>query len=110
MSNYPKTMKALVAYSLTDYRYETAYPSPECGDDDIIIKVEGCGICAGDLKCQHGAAMFWGDEIQPGYVKPPFIPGHEFLGHIVETRMPFLQERQILDVSAPQYFWFSDYK
>ena len=85
MSNYPKTMKALVAYSLTDYRYETAYPSPECGDDDIIIKVEGCGICAGDLKCQHGAAMFWGDEIQPGYVKPPFIPGHEFLGHIVET-------------------------
>jgi L-iditol 2-dehydrogenase len=84
MSNYPKTMKALVAYSLTDYRYESAYPAPECGDDDIIIKVEGCGICAGDLKCQHGAAMFWGDAIQPGYVKPPFIPGHEFLGHIVE--------------------------
>ena len=84
MSNYPKTMKALVAYSPTDYRFEPAYPTPECGDDDIIIKVEGCGICAGDLKCQHGAAMFWGDDIQPSWVKPPFIPGHEFLGHIVE--------------------------
>ena len=83
MSNYPKTMKALVAYSPTDYRFEAAYPSPECGDDDIIIKVEGCGICAGDLKCQHGAAMFWGDSVQPSWVKPPFIPGHEFLGHIV---------------------------
>ena len=84
MSNYPKTMKALVAYSPTDYRLEMAYPSPECGDDDIIIKVEACGICAGDLKCQHGAAMFWGDDIQPSWVKPPFIPGHEFLGHIIE--------------------------
>jgi L-iditol 2-dehydrogenase len=84
MSNYPKTMKALVAYSPTDYRFEPAWPSPECGDDEIIIKVEGCGICAGDLKCQHGAAMFWGDDIQPRWVDPPFIPGHEFLGHIVE--------------------------
>jgi L-iditol 2-dehydrogenase len=77
-------MKALVAYSRTDYRFESAYPSPECGDDDIIIKTEACGICAGDLKCQHGAAMFWGDEVQPSWVKPPFIPGHEFLGRVVD--------------------------
>ncbi|MBQ5959181.1 MAG: alcohol dehydrogenase catalytic domain-containing protein [Firmicutes bacterium] len=84
MSNLPKTMKALVAYSQTDYRLEKEYPTPECGPDDIIIKTEGCGICAGDLKCRHGAPMFWGDAIQPAYVKPPFIPGHEFLGTIVE--------------------------
>ncbi len=84
MSNYPKTMKALVAYGLGDYRLETAYPTPECGPDDIIIKTEGCGICAGDLKCQHGAPKFWGDENQPAWVKPPFIPGHEFFGKIVE--------------------------
>lgn len=80
----PKTMKALVAYAKDDYRFEPEYPTPECGPDDIIIKTEACGICAGDLKCSHGAAMFWGDDIQPGWVKPPFIPGHEFLGHIVE--------------------------
>ncbi|MDL2301407.1 alcohol dehydrogenase catalytic domain-containing protein [Lachnospiraceae bacterium OttesenSCG-928-D06] len=80
----PKTMKALVAYSNTDYRLESDYPVPECGEEDIILKVEGCGICAGDLKCQHGAPMFWGDEIQPGYVNPPFIPGHEFIGKVVE--------------------------
>jgi erythritol/L-threitol dehydrogenase len=83
MSNYPKTMKALVAYGLGDYRLETAYPTPECGPDDIVIKTEGCGICAGDLKCQHGAPKFWGDASQPSWVKPPFIPGHEFLGKIV---------------------------
>jgi D-arabinose 1-dehydrogenase-like Zn-dependent alcohol dehydrogenase len=61
----PRTMKALVAYSASDYRYEPEYPVPECGTDDILIKTEGCGICAGNLKCQHGAAMFWGDETQP---------------------------------------------
>lgn len=80
----PKTMKALVAYGKGEYRLETAYPTPECGDDDIIIKTEACGVCAGDLKCEHGAAMFWGDETQPSWVDPPFIPGHEFLGVIVQ--------------------------
>lgn len=84
MTKLPKTMKALVAYGKGDYRFEPNYPTPECGPDDIIIKTEGCGVCAGDLKCQHGAAMFWGDETQPSWVKPPFIPGHEFLGTIVE--------------------------
>ncbi len=79
----PKTMKALVAYGVGNYRYEENYPVPQCGDDDILIRTEGCGICAGDLKCQHGAAMFWGDNEQPAWVKPPFIPGHEFVG-IVE--------------------------
>lgn len=80
----PETMKALVVYGKGDYRYEPAYPTPQCGPDDVIIKVEGCGICAGDLKCRHGADMFWGSSTQPGCTKPPFIPGHEFVGTAVE--------------------------
>ncbi len=80
----PKTMKALVVYGKGDYRLETAYPTPECGPDDIIIKTEGCGICASDVKCEHGAAQYWGDEMQPAWVKPPFIPGHEFFGRVVQ--------------------------
>ena len=78
----PKTMKALVAYGKGEYRLETAYPVPECGPDDIIIKTEGCGICAGDLKCMHGAERFWGNESTPSWVRPPFIPGHEFVGRV----------------------------
>ncbi|MFP3156195.1 alcohol dehydrogenase catalytic domain-containing protein [Lachnospiraceae bacterium ZAX-1] len=84
MGSTPKTMKALVAYEKDNYVFEEAYQAPICGPDDIIIKTEACGICAGDLKCSHGAAMFWGDKTQPSWVKPPFIPGHEFFGHIVE--------------------------
>lgn len=80
----PKTMKALVAYGNGDYRYEECYPVPECGDDDIIIKTEACGICAGDLKCFDGAVRFWGDDKLPSWVRPPFIPGHEFFGRIVK--------------------------
>ena len=80
----PKTMKALVAYGKGDYRLETSYPTPQCGPEDIILKTEGCGICAGDLKCMHGADMFWGSEDQPNWVEAPFIPGHEFVGTVVE--------------------------
>lgn len=83
MPSLSKTMKALVAYGKGDYRFEPAYPVPECGDDDIIIKTEGCGICAGDLKCYHGNST-WGDETHEKWVRTPFIPGHEFLGHVVE--------------------------
>jgi len=82
MSLLPKTMKALVAYSKDDYRLELAYPTPACGPDDIVIRTDGCGVCAGDLKCQHGAEMFWGGEKQPAWVQPPFIPGHEFIGTV----------------------------
>ncbi len=85
LKKLPETMRALVAYGKGDYRFEPNYPTPVCEADDIIIKVEGCGVCAGDLKCQHGASMFWGDDTQPAWVEPPFIPGHEFLGHIVEV-------------------------
>lgn len=84
MCEIPKTMKALVAYGKGDYKLELNYPTPECGPDDIIIKTEGCGVCAGDLKCWHGAYMFWGDDKEAPWVKTPFIPGHEFLGRIVQ--------------------------
>lgn len=82
MGSLPKTMKALVAYGPGNYKLETDYPVPECGADDIIIKTEGCGVCVSDLKCYHGAVSYWGDDTQNAWVKPPFIPGHEFLGHV----------------------------
>jgi erythritol/L-threitol dehydrogenase len=84
MSNLPKTMRALVAYAPGDYRLETDFPVPHAEEGEMIIKVEACGICAGDVKAGHGAAMFWGGDGQHSWVKPPFIPGHEFVGIIAE--------------------------
>ncbi|MBV9390941.1 MAG: alcohol dehydrogenase catalytic domain-containing protein [Verrucomicrobia bacterium] len=79
----PKTMRAVVAYAPGDYRMETV-PTPRAGADDIIIKVEACGICAGDIKSYVGAESFWGGGGQPPYIKAPMIPGHEFIGNVVE--------------------------
>lgn len=78
----PKTMKALVCYGKGSYKFEPAYPVPEPGDDDIIIKTEACGICAGDVKAMHGAERIWGNDTKASFAKPPFIPGHEFLGKV----------------------------
>lgn len=77
-------MRGLVAYKPGDYRFETDIPVPTAGDGDIIIKVEACGVCAGDVKAEHGAEMFWGGNGQPAWVKAPVIPGHEFIGYITE--------------------------
>jgi erythritol/L-threitol dehydrogenase len=79
----PETMRAVVAYAPGDYRLETV-PVPRAGADEIIIQVEACGICAGDIKAYVGAESFWGGAGQPPYIKAPMIPGHEFLGHVVE--------------------------
>jgi erythritol/L-threitol dehydrogenase len=82
-ADLPKTMRAVVAYAPGDYRLEEV-PVPRASADDIIVKVEACGICAGDIKSYVGAESFWGGNGQPPYIKAPMIPGHEFLGRVVE--------------------------
>ena len=77
--NIPKTMRALVARGQGDYGLETV-PVPAIGPDEILLRVEVCGICAGDLKATQPVARFWGGDGMPGYCEPPFIPGHEFVG------------------------------
>ena len=76
------TMDAVVAHGPGDYRFEKV-PIPEPDEGEIIIEVELCGICAGDLKAWHGGYRFWGGEGWDPYVEPPCIPGHEFSGRIV---------------------------
>jgi threonine dehydrogenase-like Zn-dependent dehydrogenase len=59
-------------------------PRPAAGPGEALVQVEAVGICASDLKCYHGAAKFWGDQDRPAYVETPTIPGHEFVGRVVE--------------------------
>ena len=98
MSNLPEKMKAIVAYAPGDYRFEMV-DTPRAGEGEMILKVEACGICAGDTKAYAGAASFWGFDGQPKYIKEPMIPGHEFVGKVVdrtkrkrklEIRRPYL--------------------
>jgi len=67
-------MKAAVIYGTGDIRYDDI-KDPECGIDDVIIKVSACGICGSDSP-----------RILQNWKYPvPGVPGHEFAGTIVET-------------------------
>lgn len=69
-------MKAMVLYDQgkTELR---EVPIPEIGDEDILLKVEACGICGSDLH------VFYGNLAPQGPV--PYIMGHEFVGTIAKT-------------------------
>lgn len=49
-------------------------PIPECGPDDVLLKVHACGVCRTDLHIADG------DLPDP---KLPLIPGHEVVGTVV---------------------------
>ena len=78
----PKTMPAVMCYGPEDYRLEER-PVPVPGPFEVVIRVKSTGICASDIKCYSGAALFWGDENRTGYCQAPVTPGHEFVGDVV---------------------------
>ena len=76
-------MQAVVCHGPEDYRMETlAVPTP--GRGEALVRVQAVGICASDLKCYHGAAKFWGDAERPAWAEREVVPGHEFVGEVVE--------------------------
>jgi threonine dehydrogenase-like Zn-dependent dehydrogenase len=79
----PETMQAVICHGPENYQLETvAVPRP--GPGEALVKVEAVGICASDLKCYHGAPKFWGDANRPAWAETEVIPGHEFVGTVVE--------------------------
>jgi alcohol dehydrogenase len=48
-------------------------PLPEPGPEDVLIKIEVCGVCSADLQDA---------EKVPEAGQPGRIPGHEIVGHI----------------------------
>ncbi|MBM3215552.1 zinc-binding dehydrogenase [Candidatus Poribacteria bacterium] len=74
---------AVVCHGPFDYRWEDV-SVPAAGPGEVVIDVSACGICASDVKCFTGAPLFWGDEDRAGYVQGPVVPGHEFIGTVVE--------------------------
>jgi len=69
----PKTARVAMLTSLEKYELKE-FPIPELGDDDILVKVEGCGICGTD------AHEFTKDPF--GLI--PVVLGHEGTGEIVK--------------------------
>lgn len=54
-------------------------PKPECGDNDIILKVKAAGICGSDMPLLYGP-----DEEKYKNYTYPMVIGHEFAGVVWE--------------------------
>ncbi len=70
-------------YAPYDFRIDEI-PIPEIGPEEILIQVEGCGICAGDIKTLHGGIRVWGTSPETCNIEAPVTGGHEFVGRVVE--------------------------
>ena len=70
----PATSRVAMLTALEHYDIQE-YPIPELGDDDILVKVEGCGVCGTD------AHEFKRDPF--GLI--PLVLGHEGTGEIVKS-------------------------
>jgi threonine dehydrogenase-like Zn-dependent dehydrogenase len=68
---------------------------PEPGPGEVLVRVEGCGVCGSNLEIWQGRPWFQ-------YPLPPGAPGHEGWGHVVGTgaRVAFLCERAFAEYAA----------
>ena len=65
-------MKAIVYDAPRQFKYKDV-PEPEIQSDDVLVRIDACGLCGTDLHIHEG-------EFAPNF---PLIPGHEFTGEIV---------------------------
>ena len=66
-------MKAIVYEAPRQFKYKEV-PEPKIESDDVLVRIDACGLCGTDLHIHEG-------EFAPNF---PLIPGHEFTGEIVD--------------------------
>jgi propanol-preferring alcohol dehydrogenase len=72
-----KMMQAAVVEAFGKPLVLREWERPSAGAGQIVVKTEACGVCHTDL---HAADGDW--PLKP---KPPFIPGHEAIGVVMEV-------------------------
>ena len=80
------TMAAAVIGAPREVRLETV-PAPDPGAREIVVRLEGCGVCASSLPTWEGRPWFT-------YPLPPGAPGHVAWGRLEDgSRVALLTER-----------------
>lgn len=67
-------MRAAVVTDFTAPLQIVDVPVPEPGPGEVLVRIEASGLCHTDIHAAHGD---W--PVKP---TPPFVPGHEGIGHI----------------------------
>jgi threonine dehydrogenase-like Zn-dependent dehydrogenase len=75
-------MRALVFDGKLHLR--TDYPEPTPAPGESIVKVSLAGVCGTDL------------EITRGYMKYSGVPGHEFVGRVVDSALPAMVGKRVV--------------
>jgi D-arabinitol dehydrogenase (NADP+) len=65
-------MKAIVYDAPRQFKYKDV-PEPKIESDDVLVRIDACGLCGTDLHIHEG-------EFAPRF---PLIPGHEFTGELI---------------------------
>ena len=71
--------KGVVIHGQEDFRYQDI-EIPDPGEEEVLVEIESCGICAADPKIYYGNAYF----AQVAYSYAPIVAGHEFMGRVVK--------------------------
>jgi propanol-preferring alcohol dehydrogenase len=93
-------MKAAVLHELKKPFVIEEVERPKPGDDEVLIKVEACGVCHSDL---HVAEGDW--KQFAGITKLPLIVGHEVAGKVVEVGSGGSVLKTGDHVGVPWIFW-----
>jgi propanol-preferring alcohol dehydrogenase len=93
-------MKAAVLHELKKPMAIEEVERPKPGDDDVLIKVEACGVCHSDL---HVADGDW--KQFAGITKLPLIVGHEVAGKVVDVGSAVRNLKVGDRVGVPWIYW-----
>ena len=93
-------MKAAVLHELKKPLVIEEAARPAVGENDVLIKVEACGVCHSDLHIIEGDWKQFG-----GITKVPLIPGHEIAGRVAEVGSAVRNLKAGDRVGVPWIYW-----
>jgi 2-desacetyl-2-hydroxyethyl bacteriochlorophyllide A dehydrogenase len=73
----PSTMKTAVLTKPKHYDIQP-HQQPRCEAHQVLVRLEGCGVCASSLPVWEGREWF-------DYPMPAGVPGHEGWGEVIAT-------------------------
>jgi len=93
-------MKAAVVRNLREPLRMEEMPTPVPGPDEVLLRVEACGVCHSDVHLSDGD---WPQLSR--ILKLPLIPGHEVIGRVEDLGSEVRDLSRGERLGVPWIFW-----